>query len=77
MDAQSLIDIAVGIVGSFFGWVLKTIWDAILDLKNDLKELDHHIGEKYVRKEDFKDALADIKNTLDRIIDKLDAKADK
>ena len=77
MDVQSLIDIAVGIVGSFFGWVLKTIWDAITDLKNDLKELDHHIGEKYVRKEDFKDALADIKNTLDRIIDKLDAKADK
>ena len=77
MDAQSLINIAVGIVGSFFGWVLKTIWDAITDLKNDLKELDHHIGEKYVRKEDFKDALADIKNTLDRIIDKLDAKADK
>jgi hypothetical protein len=77
MDVQSLIDIAVGIVGSFFGWILKTIWDAITDLKNDLKELDHHIGEKYVRKEDFKDALADIKNTLDRIIDKLDAKADK
>ena len=53
------------------------MWEAIRDLKNDLKELDHHIGEKYVRKEDFKDALADIKSTLERIIDKLDAKADK
>jgi len=77
MDAQSLIDVAVGIVGSFFGWVLKTIWDAITELKNDLKKLDHHIGEKYVRKDDFKDALADIKSTLERIIDKLDEKADK
>lgn len=77
MDFQSLIDIAVGIVGSFFGWILKTIWDAINDLKNDIKSLDHHVSEKYVRKDDFKDALADIKSTLERIINKLDGKADK
>jgi cell division protein FtsL len=77
MEFQNLIDIAFAVFGSLAGWVLKTMWEAIRDLKNDLKDLDHHIGEKYVRKEDFKDALADIKSTLERIIDKLDAKADK
>lgn len=77
MEFQSLIDIAFGVFGSFAGWVLKTMWDAITDLKNDIKSLDHHVSEKYVRKDDFKDALSDIKATLERIIDKLDDKADK
>ena len=38
MEWQNYLDAAVAIVSAFFGWLFKIIWDAIKELKADLKE---------------------------------------
>ena len=64
-------------VGGLGGWVLKAVWEAIRDLKNDVKDLGHEVRVSYVRRDDFLDAIDRIETMLSRIFDKLDDKADK
>lgn len=48
--------------GAALGWVMKVVWDAIKDLKADVKQIERDLPEVYVRKDDFKVAVADIKD---------------
>ena len=78
----------VALCGVLGGWVLKVIWDAIQELKGDIKNVDRHINENFVRRDDFKDAIREMKEdmragfsnvdkTLGLIFKKLDGKEDK
>ena len=73
MDFQLLFNIALSIVGTIAGWLFKVLWDAIHDLKEDVKEIERG----YVQKDDYRIDIAEIKGLLARISDKLDLKADK
>ena len=73
MDFQLLFNIALSIVGTIAGWLFKVLWDAIRDLKEDVKEIERG----YVMKDDYRIDIAEIKGMLARIFDKLDLKADK
>jgi len=79
---------AVAAAGALGGWILKVIWDAILELKKDLKQMDTKMHEDFVRRDDFKDAVKEIKedmksgfqktdNMLGLIFKKLEGKEDK
>ena len=68
--------------------MLKVIWEAILELKKDVKQMDAKMHDDFVRREDFKDAIASIKvdvkdgfakmdSTLNLIFEKLDRKEDR
>ena len=73
MDFQLLFNIACSILGTVAGWLFKVLWDAIHDLKEDVKEIERG----YVMKDDYRIDIAEIKGMLARISDKLDMKADK
>ena len=85
---QSVFNWIVALCGVLGGWVLKVIWDAIQELKGDIKNVDRHINENFVRRDDFKDAIREMKDdmragfsnvdkTLGLIFKKLDGKEDK
>ena len=73
MDFQLLFNIACSILGTVAGWLFKVLWDAIHDLKEDVKDIERG----YVMKDDYRIDIAEIKGMLTRISDKLDMKADK
>lgn len=77
MEWQNYLDAAVAIVSAFFGWLFKIVWDAIQELKADLKETNLMIHKEYVRKDDYHIEMAKIEAMFQRIMDKLDGKADK
>jgi hypothetical protein len=88
METQTLINIGFACAGIFGGWWMKIIWDSIQGLKADLKGLDTKMHEDFVRRDDFKDAVKDIKDdmkagfnkidsTLGLIFKKLEGKTDK
>lgn len=85
---QMIFNWAVAAAGAAGGWILKVIWDAIVELKKDLKQMDTKMHEDFVRRDDFKDAVSEIKqdmkeglnkidNTLGLIFKKLEHKEDK
>lgn len=85
---QMVFNWIVAIAGAAVGWILKIIWDAIQELKRDLKGMDSKMHEDFVRRDDFKDAMAEhkadmqsgfkeIKDMIGLLFKKLEGKADK
>ena len=77
MDFQNVLDGVMALVGAILGWFVKIIWDAIKELQRDMKETNQTIHEHYVRKEDYRIDIAEIRGMFNRIMDKLDSKVDK
>lgn len=85
---QAVFNIVVALCGALGGWVLKVIWDAIKELQGELRDVDKRMHEDFVRRDDFKDAIREIKedmragfdkvdSTLGLLFKKLEAKEDK
>jgi len=77
MELQYIADGVIALVGATFGWLFKIVWDAIKELQKDMKETNQTIHEQYVRKDDYRIDMAEIKGMFNRIMDKLDNKVDK
>lgn len=61
---QTIINWLFAGFGATIGWVMKVVWDAIKDLKADVKQIERDLPEIYVRKDDFKTAVADMKENM-------------
>jgi cobalamin biosynthesis Co2+ chelatase CbiK len=77
MTDQAIINIIIGAVLSVLGWFARQLWDAVQDLKRDMKQIEVDLPTLYLRKDDFESRLDRIEASLNRIFEKLDHKADK
>ena len=68
-----LFNIAIGLASFFGGWVLNNITKAVDRLDNDVRNM----PMTYLSKDEYHRDIAEIKNMLGKIFDKLDAKVDK
>lgn len=57
---QSIINWLFAGFGAAIGWILKVVWDAIQELKRDLRDME----KDAVRKDDFKDIIKEIKDDM-------------
>jgi hypothetical protein len=73
MDTQMLFNIAIGLASFFGGWVLNNITKAVDRLDADVRNMPH----QYISKDEYHRDIAEVKNMLGKIFDKLDAKVDK
>jgi len=64
---------AVAAAGALGGWILKVIWDAIVELKKDIQRMDTKMHEDFVRRDDFKDAVREIKEDMKDGFSKIDS----
>jgi uncharacterized coiled-coil DUF342 family protein len=61
---QDLVNWLFTAVGFMFGWLMTILWNAIKDLKNDVKQIERDLPEIYVRRDDFKEAVSELKNDM-------------
>lgn len=73
MDTQMLFNIGIGLASFFGGWVLNNITKAIDRLDADVRNMPH----QYLSKDEYHRDIAEVKNMLGKIFDKLDSKVDK
>ena len=84
MDHQMMFNIAIGLISSMLGWWLNNVWTSL----KELQEVDRELAEKvasieilvagqYVTREEFNSVLNQVFGKLDRIIEKLNEKADR
>ena len=74
---QDLINVGITVFGAVIGWLLRTVWNAVTALQNDLKLVERELHTNYVSKDDYRQDIIEIKEILKQIFDKLDKKADK
>ena len=77
MDIQFLFNLGTTIAGAVAGWILRIVWQEIKLVQQNQKEIEQDISNNYVRKDDYRIDIAEIKGMFNRIMDKLDTKADK
>ena len=73
MNNQQIFNIVVSIAGFLAVYVFNNTTKQIQRLEDKINEL----PKEYVAKDDYRSDIAEIKNILKQIFDKLDNKADK
>lgn len=73
MESQNVFDWMVGVGGAVVGWMLKMIWEAIRDMRSEMKDLDRQMHEDFVRRDDFKEAIQEIKADMREGFNKVDS----
>jgi hypothetical protein len=74
---QQLINILGAIVAVLIGWFIRILWEAQTKMRQDIDGLNKSIPETYVRRDDYRDDIRDIKSMLGTIFDRLETKASK
>jgi hypothetical protein len=77
MDWQYLFNLVGGAFMLGVGWWCRQIWDSVQNLKKDVQNIEVNLPTNYVRKVDLDVKFDKLESTLQRILDKLDQKADK
>jgi hypothetical protein len=61
---QTIINWLFAGLGAAIGWILKVVWDAVADLRKDIRTIERDLPEIYVRKDDFREAVHEIKTEM-------------
>ena len=77
MDNQSILNLLFTSSGLVLGWFLRELWAAVKELKADIAKLREELPTHYVAKDDYRQDIRELKEMLNKLFDKLDAKADK
>ena len=87
VEWQMIFNVVFGIcsiLSAIFGWFSKQIFDAVKELRSDVKavttivqRMEVEMPTHYVRKDDMEARFDRIEALLDKLYEKLDNKADK
>jgi hypothetical protein len=77
IDFQLMFNGALSVLLIIVGWGVRSIYDAINKLKDDQVSLERNLYENYVRRDTYRDDMAEIKDLLGAIWKRLEGKEDK
>jgi 23S rRNA C2498 (ribose-2'-O)-methylase RlmM len=88
MDWQNAFNLVLAVGVAALGWFGREIWESVKMARKEIRDIDVKMHQDFVRREDFKDAIADLKtdmkegfsevrSTLQLLSNKLDSKSDK
>jgi Tfp pilus assembly protein PilO len=77
METLSLFQALLAIAVSVAGWFLRSLWSNQTALEKALMQHQMEVAEKYVRKDDYRVDLQEVKAMLDKIFNQLNSKVDK
>lgn len=77
MEFQTLFNVAIGAVGILGGWLFHILWEVSNRARDEIRRLESTLPDIYMRRDDYRDDMAEIKNMLRLIFERLDNKADK
>lgn len=77
MGFFEIYNLLVGLVIALGAFICKGALFQIGKLREDLHRIETMVPETYVRRDDYKDDISEIKSMLHHIFQKLDDKADK
>lgn len=77
MELTVILNVAFSFIFILIGWFLRIMWDSIKRLQRDMSELERHNAETYVRRDDYRDDMAEVKTMLRQIFEVLNGKVDR
>lgn len=77
MEPQTIINLAGGSLLAVIGWFARQLWDAVKELRKDLHQIQLDIPMNYMRKDDFREGIKEIKDLFGEVFRKIDDLKDK
>ena len=77
MEVLTLFQALLAIAVSVAGWFLRSLWSNQTALEKTIMQHQMEAAEKYVRKDDYRVDLQEVKAMLDKIFNQLNSKVDK
>ena len=84
MDWQTAFSAVLSVLLLYIGWQMRIFWDTMKSIRKDVSDLDDkiqdhytHNAETYVRRDDYRDDMAEIKTMLRQIFGLVNTKVDK
>lgn len=77
MDYQLLFNVAFSFILFLVGWFVRIAYDAANAMKHDLMALERELHSSFVRREDYKEDIREIKDLLLSIQERMNTKVDK
>jgi hypothetical protein len=77
IDPQTLINAGIGVIMAVGGWFARELWGAVAELRRDVRQIEIDLPSHYLRKDEFRDGLNEIKGILREIFVKIDDLKDK
>jgi len=77
MTGQELFNYVGGALLTVLGWLGRQLWDAVAELKKDVKEIEVSLPTNYVSKDTMEARFDRLESMLTRLGDKIDGKVDK
>ena len=77
MEFAELIKWAAYILTGVLGWFIRVLWDAQKELREDMKRIELHMSENYTKRNDFKEAISDMRDDWKEMVQPLFKKLDK
>jgi hypothetical protein len=77
MEDVGVVQILWFIVTLLIGFFVKTIWEKMSVLTKRVDDWSISMPDTYVRRDDYRDDIRDVKDMLGKIFDRLEMKADK
>jgi len=77
MEPSVIINIVMSFILVLIGWFMRVMWDSIKRLQSDMSELERHASETYVRRDDYRDDMNEVKSMLRQIFEVLNSKQDR
>ena len=74
---QSLINVAITIAAGGYAFIIKSMWDSLKLLDQQVGNLQVSVAGEYLKREEWKSDMQRLFDKLDSIEEKLDGKADK
>ena len=77
LGVQELINIGGGAFLATLGWFARQLYESVRELREDVHQIEIDLPTNYIRREEYAETMKRIEAIVERIFDKLDAKADK
>ena len=77
MDWQTAFAAILGLAMAALGWWARIMWDSIRSLQNEMTNFQQHVSETYIRRDDYRDDMVEIKSMLRQIFEMINNKVDK
>ena len=77
MDMNTAFDVVLGGLMLLAGFFMKIFWDMLQSARGELYDMERRATETYVRRDDYRVDMAELRDMFNRIMLKLDEKADK
>ena len=73
MDWQTVINIGGAGLLAGLGWFGREIWDAVKELRRDIRQIEKDLPEVYARRDEMKESFKDVKQDMNHGFNKIEA----